>query len=466
MKKKRTSFKIQWNIGLFIFILILAYLFIYAIIQMVSHRMSAYRVTYGPLNSTQTFEAITLKDEIIITNQTSGKIQFYAREGNRISKSGLIAGISPYTKDVEETSSDKKEKTTSIKATESDHSEDIILTSQELSQIQKSLESFTQNYHPESFGTTYDFKSELQGNIIDFINKETIATEEEKKEGTTHLEKIMAPDSGLITYQIDGLEGLTKETLTKENFSRANYQVSNARSNEILQSGNKVCKILPYDKWQLAFPLNEQKKALFQDQNYLDVIFLKDNQKAQGYFEIYEGKDGSYGIITLDSEIYRYITDRYLEIEIHLSKSSGLKIPNSSITSKEFYLVPKSYATRGGSSQRIGFLIKDSKTGEISFQNYPIYYSTQEHYYLDALAIDSKTVFVKPDSTDEFRLERTSNLEGVYNINQGYAIFKHIHVIDQNEDYSIIEVGDMYGLVEFDLIALEGKKVKESQLVR
>ena len=37
----------------------------------------------------------------------------------------------------------------------------------------------------------------------------------------------------------------------------------------------------------------------------------------------------------------RYAKDRYAEVELLLSEETGLKIPNSAITEKEFYTVPK-----------------------------------------------------------------------------------------------------------------------------
>lgn len=39
--------------------------------------------------------------------------------------------------------------------------------------------------------------------------------------------------------------------------------------------------------------------------------------------------------------------DRYLDIELILEDESGLKIPKSSVTKKDFYLVPENYLTQG-----------------------------------------------------------------------------------------------------------------------
>lgn len=48
--------------------------------------------------------------------------------------------------------------------------------------------------------------------------------------------------------------------------------------------------------------------------------------------------------------------DRYLDIELILEDESGLKIPKSSVTKKDFYLVPENYLTQGGNSKETGVL--------------------------------------------------------------------------------------------------------------
>ncbi|MFQ9085938.1 MAG: HlyD family efflux transporter periplasmic adaptor subunit [Roseburia sp.] len=59
----------------------------------------------------------------------------------------------------------------------------------------------------------------------------------------------------------------------------------------------------------------------------------------------------------------------------------------------------------------------------------------------------------------------TAKLQGVYNINKGYAVFKQISILYQNEEYSIVETGTSYGLSLYDHIALDGSKVNENDLI-
>ena len=71
---------------------------------------------------------------------------------------------------------------------------------------------------------------------------------------------------------------------------------------------------------------------------------------------------------------------------------------------------------------------------------------------------------MKDGSTERFIVGDTAELEGVYNMNKGYAVFRKISIIDKNEDYCIIEKGTPYGIAQFDNIVENASKVSESQI--
>ena len=56
-------------------------------------------------------------------------------------------------------------------------------------------------------------------------------------------------------------------------------------------------------------------------------------------------------------------------------------------------------------------------------------------------------------------------MTGVYNINKGYADFKQINVLYDNEEYSIVESNTKYGLRAYDYIALDASTVVADQFV-
>ena len=166
----------------------------------------------------------------------------------------------------------------------------------------------------------------------------------------------------------------------------------------------------------------------------------------------------------------RYVNDRFVDIELIISEDSGLKIPNSAITSKEFFTIPKEYFTLGGDSSDPGLLIQrqDDKKKDTSVElvTPTIYYETDAYYYIDNESVTAGDHIWKSDSTSTYTIgQDVDSLIGVYNINKGYAVFKQINIISQNETYAIVETKTAYGIALYDHIALDGSKVKEDQLI-
>jgi hypothetical protein len=151
-----------------------------------------------------------------------------------------------------------------------------------------------------------------------------------------------------------------------------------------------------------------------------------------------------------------------------VNEESGLKIPKSAITTKEFFTVPREAFTQGGDSGDYGLLIQTTaEAGEtISFVSPTIYYETDEYYYIDDEDVTLGDVVLYDNSSKKYTIgSDRDSLTGVYNINKGYAVFKQINVMYENEDYVIVEQKTSYGVALYDHIALDGSKLKENQLV-
>lgn len=52
-----------------------------------------------------------------------------------------------------------------------------------------------------------------------------------------------------------------------------------------------------------------------------------------------------------------------------------------------------------------------------------------------------------------------ATLQGVYNINRGYTVFKKIEVLTSNDEYYTVKRGTDYGLSVYDHIVLDASAV-------
>ena len=89
---------------------------------------------------------------------------------------------------------------------------------------------------------------------------------------------------------------------------------------------------------------------------------------------------------------------------------------------------------------------------------------TQE-YYLDASILNPGDVLIKLDSQETYTVSKRATLIGVYNMNKGYADFKQIHILYQNDEYAIVKANTKYGLNVYDYIVLDAKAVRDDQFI-
>lgn len=161
----------------------------------------------------------------------------------------------------------------------------------------------------------------------------------------------------------------------------------------------------------------------------------------------------------------RYAEDRFLNVELILEDESGLKIPRSAVVDQKFYAIPREFITTGGNSSSDGVMVQKSN-GDIEFVPVDIYdLSDDGEVCISRDEIREGTVILKPDSAETCVIGKTKTLQGVYNINKGYAVFKKVKILCENDEYYIVREGEDYSLSNFDHIVQNGKTVNADEVV-
>ena len=118
-----------------------------------------------------------------------------------------------------------------------------------------------------------------------------------------------------------------------------------------------------------------------------------------------------------------------------------------------------------------GFYREIYTNGELTMEvvNPEIFYETDDMLYVDAAedaVLKAGDVLIMPGSEERFTVGPTASLEGVYNINKGYAVFRQVTIIDENEEFCIVDPGNIYGLSAHDRIVLDASKVNEDDIIK
>lgn len=456
LKKLRKLFSM--NIGTMLFGMLFIYMAFSAILYLTSPKIESYQVIAGPLSRNETYTGLAIREESVHQAETSGYITYYAREGSKINADGVVYGISS-TK-------------TSDSQTE--------LSADELSSIRNQMLNFSKGFNSSKFNTTYSFKYELEGNILQYAGVTGNSTSDQNDSTSSVVsygnQTINKADSdGIILYSKDGYEGRTVDSLTTEDFDQNSYHETDLKTQNSVNTGDSLYTLITDEKWSLVIPLSEKQAAKLADRTAVRVKFLKDDKTQSGDFSIIEIDGAKYGKIDFNKGLIRYASDRFLEIELVTNTVTGLKVPLSSIVTKEFYIIPSKYATTNADSQETGFMVQSNGKND-TFVTSTIYAQEEQSgskddgetsylYYVDKKDFKEGDVIISQKDQSKFVVSDIGVLEGVYCINQGYAVFRRIEILDQNEEYAIVSKATSYGLSRYDHIVRNADNVNEEDIL-
>lgn len=442
-KYRRYSF---FNIGTLLFGTIFIYMVISLFMYMTETHVTAYEVKKGTITGNYRYHALALREELVVTAAQSGSLRYLVREGVKTSSGGAVCAIN-----------------------ESGLAEpvaisDFVLEEEDESRLKDTMSGFTIDYSGSAFQKTYDLKSSVDGIIAEVI--------EEKSGGyVSSRNQVTAPESGFAVYSIDGFETVTEENLTSSMFSQSGYSPEDLRGRKYIVAGEAAFKLITSESWALYFPIDEKLMTELADTSSLKFRFLKDNVTFRAPFSIVKNGEEYFGRITMDSSIVRYATDRFLEIELVMNKKAGLKIPSSSIVERTFYRIPEDYVIQNADTDH-EVVLKVESFGEdgsskIRFVTANVYDYDNGDYLIDQQLLNQGDYILMDNSSKKIQLQEKDIevLHGVYNINKGYAVFREITVIDENEEYCIVESNNIYGLAAYDYIVLNASEVTEDQIV-
>lgn len=214
----------------------------------------------------------------------------------------------------------------------------------------------------------------------------------------------------------------------------------------------------------MAIEIDKEFSAELSEMNSVKVRFLKDDEYLWANVSVVSKDDHYYGILSFNNSMVRYAEERYLDLELILEDETGLKIPKTAKVEKEFFLVPEEYVTVGGNSKEAG-VIRKKRNGSTEFVKATVYAQKDGKSYIASEELKKGDTLLCEDSNDTMTLNEKGTLEGVYNINRGYAVFRQINILAESEEYYIVEENTSYGLTNYDRIALDGKGIKEDEVV-
>lgn len=470
---------LTYNIATIMFGALFVYMIVTVILYSTSSHVTSYQVTVGPLTKNPVCTALAIREEQIVPAGASGYVEYYAREGMQVRKNGSVYAITNTRKEVKS----------------------VELSEEQLEKMRSNMANFSYGFSGSDFYDAYSFKYELQGSILQAAGIMEQGSADSKGEADTDEETgalvgeevgsmvalgrqsvYTAPEAGIVVYSTDGYESLTTENITEEAFNEKSYKKTDLLTSKEIAAGDPVYKVITSENWILMVPLTDKLAATLSGRESIKVKFTKDGESQNGSLSIVQIGNQKAARIQLKNGMPRYASDRFLEVELVINTQSGLKIPVSSVVEKEFYTIPRNFLAQGDNGEGKGFIREvDGKSSSVTeFVDAVIYKEvnskgqeigwgeeedTSGYCYVDKETFEEGDVLKKPDSSETYTVKETDKLQGVYGMNKGYAVFRQINILDQNEEYCIVSQGTSYGLQAFDYIVLDGESVKEEEIL-
>lgn len=445
------------NIGFLVFLIIIIYVIFNLFSYLTSNPVAEYEVGQGTIATNHVYRGLILRDETVITAGKSGYINYYLKNGSRASVNDIIYSI--------DTNGNLSGKIAS-QAADGTH-----LETSDLDDISGKVDAFRNYYDANSYASVYSFKDELSSRLgqtlgVNALKKLSDVVDDAKAKNTFY--QVKSDQPGLIVYETDGYENVTVKNFDPELLKAAGYKKEALDDRTQVKSSDPAYKRINSEEWSVILPVSEDMMQTLKDSEYVRIRFCKDDFSLTVPFTVLKKDGGYYLNLSMKTAMIRYVHDRFADIELDVSEKTGLKIPNTAIVTKSFIKIPKKYFSNDGesSSPSVFLMGKSGKMDDADMVNPTIVSVDKKYYYIDDDIIQAGDVLIRADSSETYTIGRdTGKLTGVYNINKGYAVFKQIEILSQNENYTIIEPKTDYGIALYDHIALDGNKVKENQMV-
>lgn len=465
MAEKQTKIKkyrkpINLNIGMLIFAVIFFYVIYCVIMYFQSTHIVRYEVKEGSIATNNIFRGLILRDETVIPTENAGYVNYFTYEGERVAKGDLVYTIDETGRLSEQISEQSIDENS--------------LSDKELREFKSEIVNFVHGFEGEHYSGTYELKNTLHNTLLKLANINMLEYIQNMNEGSGIKNVInynSAPRTGIVTFWTDGYEGLTPDLVSADIFDEKKYEKKQVLNNVLLAAGEPAYKLSTNENWSIVIPVEPARGVELEEEGYIKVRFLKNNYESWGETKLLHNGDGNtYLHLTFTNSMITFMNDRFLDVELIIHDEKGLKIPISSIVEKEFFLIGKDFISEGTTQGKYSVLRQCYlENGDISTEQLNIdVYSYDEasgEYYLDASILNPGDILIKLNSQETYTVSKRATLIGVYNMNKGYADFKQINILYQNDEYAIVKANTKYGLNVYDYIVLDAKTVRDDQFI-
>lgn len=454
--QKKQQRKNNAQIGLFIVLIIIVYIISQFFKLINRNDISSYQVKEGSLAISSVYTGIALREEQVFQCADTGFINYLAREGEHIASGDLLYIID--------------EGGALDELLNQNNLGENSLSDQDLANLRTDIINFNSTFDKSDFSKVYDFLYAMDGSILKLANM-NILNELDGERANINFDLVKlnrAPQAGYVVYHTDGYETVSVNGLTPEMFDTEQYEKNQMINNTLVEQGQDVYKMITSENWTLAIMLEEERALELMGESYVEIKFLSTQKTAWAGIRVQQLGDEFYAYLSLNNSVVTFCNERFIDIELVTHNEEGLKIPISAIAYRQFNVVPELYRidridANNSTFLRKTFLEDGQQSSEVV--SVSVYAETEDGIYVDANQLKIGDYLLMENSMSENAVSQVGELVGVYCINQGYAEFRQIVILYQNDEYAIIQKNTPSGINEYDYIVLDASVVSPDDFI-
>lgn len=444
------------NIGIVIFLVILIYVLFHVYTFWTKSEIPLYEVQPGELYVTSQCDGMILREEELVYTEIAGYLNYYFGEGSRMAKNSTVYSIDS-NRDVYDLISGN--------ASEIKLAGDDLKDLKQILQENLVYDTSDKSIAEKKEAITTGYQRLIDAMLMDELNQIVTST------GIiSNFHVVSTEKSGIISYMTDEYTEYTIQDVTAACFENKNSAAS-LYSVDLIAANSPVYKLITGDTWSIIVLLNDTLYGQLLGKETA-TFYLDNDIKVTAPINCYRKDNAYFAEITMDKYLANYTSERFIKINFELEHVDGLKIPETAITFKDYYRIPEEYLVLGGNETAgtKGLLVEEfnAETGTTmyTFKEAEIFYSADGFAYIDCLDFAKEIYITTPDMASRVMLYTFVNkLEGAYNINKGYAVFKRVERIKTENGYAIVKKNSASGLSAYDHIALDASSAVEDAII-
>lgn len=325
----------------FAVVLILALVFIYAVYlvaKLVQNPTNTFMVTNGKISQEESDIGYIIREETVVKGQNykNGMVKI-KNEGEKVAKGDSVFRY--YSSGEEELKNKIAELDVEIQSLmqneKSSFPSDVKLLE---SQIEKELDSI---YGVNNAQKIQEYKKNINSYITKKAKisspsnsrlKELLSQREEYENRlTSDSENVNAPESGIVSYRVDGLESvLTTEDFTK--FNKSFLQDLKLKTGQTVASNEEVGKIINNYQCYIVFNSNTNEAKNSKVGDTIKIRVQNSDTVKASVENIIDEDDGSKTItVKITNDVEKLIAYRKISFDIIWWDAEGFRIPNEAI---------------------------------------------------------------------------------------------------------------------------------------